>query len=310
MFHEGVLAENALELMRSRYAAYAMNLPDYIIQTTHPVSSNYSDNKFSWKRSISQFSKGSQFVGLEILDFKENKTIATVTFVAHITQEGHDATYTEKSFFEKIRGRWLYRGGELAEGHAPNLVTVGQLRLLPLAYYGDPILRRNGDIVEQITPELRTLIEEMIETMDVNDGIGLAAPQVHHSIRLFILRTPMEKEDGKFDFGEVEVFINPEIISHGQELWKRDEGCLSIPGIRAEVERPIDISVTYSNLEGEKVQKELKGLHARMFMHENDHINGILYVDHLDAAERESLEPFLNKIQSRIHTEGQGDKPL
>lgn len=112
-FHEGSLPENALQLMRSRYSAYVLNIPDYIIATTHPANPQYSEDKFSWKRSISQFSRISSFHKLEILDFKENKALATVTFTAYLSQEAHEATFTERSFFEKINNRWLYRDGQL-----------------------------------------------------------------------------------------------------------------------------------------------------------------------------------------------------
>ena len=307
-FHEGVLPENALELMRSRFAAYALNLPDYIIETTHPASPEYSSNKFSWKRSISKFSAESTFQKLDILDFKENRSLATVTFVAHLIQGGHDATFTEKSYFEKIRDRWFYRGGQLAEGHAPNLVTVGQLRLLPLAYYGEPILRKNADFIEEITPEIKHLVDEMIETMDVSDGVGLAAPQVHHSIRLFILRVPVENKETGLEFGDVQVFINPEVISKSEETWKREEGCLSIPGLRAGVERPNEIAVSYTNLDGVKIQENMKGMMARVFLHENDHINGVLFVDHVDPKEREAIELFLQNLQKKLH--GADNRPL
>src|ERR1700733_13250155 len=100
IFHKGGKPENALQLMRSRYSAFVLNLPDYIIATTHPASPQYSDNKFSWRRAISQFCQNSYFHNLEILDFKERNTIATVTFTVYLSQKGQDATFTEHSFFE------------------------------------------------------------------------------------------------------------------------------------------------------------------------------------------------------------------
>jgi peptide deformylase len=292
--------------MRSRFAAYALNLPDYIVETTHPANPDYHDNKFNWKRSIGAFCRNTTFEKLDVLDFKERKSMATVTFVAHMTQEGKNTTFTEKSYFELFNGRWLYKGGQLAEGHAPNLVTVGQLRVLPLAYYGEPILRKKADDIGEITPELKALIAEMVETMDVSDGIGLAAPQVHHSIRLFIIRKPIPKEDGDHDLGEVEVFINPTILSYSQETESRAEGCLSIPGIRSEVERPQEIVVEYTNAAGERVTNTFKDLGARVVLHENDHLNGVLFIDRLPKEIREEITPFLQVLQKRIH----GDNPL
>lgn len=110
-FHKGALLENALQLMRSRYSAYALSLPDYIMDTTHSANPNYSQDRISWKQSILQFSKNMTFHKLEILDFKEEGDKATVTFTAFLSQAGQDATFTEKSFFEKERNRWLYKEG-------------------------------------------------------------------------------------------------------------------------------------------------------------------------------------------------------
>jgi SEC-C motif domain protein len=110
-FHEGALPETALLLMRSRYSAYALNLPDYIIETTHPRNAQYAENKAQWRQSISHFSKITSFPKLVILEFKENQNSATVTFTAHLLQDGRDASFTEKSSFEKVNNRWLYLSG-------------------------------------------------------------------------------------------------------------------------------------------------------------------------------------------------------
>lgn len=112
-FHEGTPPATALQLMRSRYAAYALDKPDYIVKTTHRANPHYSEDIATWKKEISQFSKGTQFNRLEIHDFKEDRTTATVTFTAHLTQSHHDATFTEKSAFEKVGDWWMYRSGEI-----------------------------------------------------------------------------------------------------------------------------------------------------------------------------------------------------
>lgn len=106
--HEGAWPENALQLMRSRFSAYALNLPTYIIATTHPSSPLYETDLPAWKRKITAFSKNTSFLNLEILSFEENEMTATVTFTAYLSQGAHDATFTEKSHFEKLSGRWLY----------------------------------------------------------------------------------------------------------------------------------------------------------------------------------------------------------
>ena len=287
--------------MRSRYSAYVLNLPDYIVATTHPASPQYSENKFSWKRSISKFSTNSLFEKLKILDFKENKTVATVTFTAYLSQDNLDATFTERSYFEKKGNQWLYRGGQLAQGHVPTLITSGQLRLLPLAYYGDPILRKKADPIIEITDDIRKLVEEMIETMDASGGIGLAAPQIHHSIRLFIIRTPIETEQDKLEPGDVKVFINPLLTLPSSQTWKASEGCLSIPTLRSVVERPKEITVEYTSINGKLIKERFSGWEARVIMHENDHIEGLLFIDRLDKEERLRLVAFLQNLEKRVH---------
>ncbi len=300
-FHQGKEPSDALLLMRSRYAAYALNLPDYIIQTTHPASPEYLEDTAKWKRSISIFSNRSQFEKLEILDFQEKGSVAIVTFLAHLTQKKEDASFTEKSYFEKIRGKWFYRVGQLIEGHAPHLMTVSQIRLLPLAYYGNPILRKIADPVGEITDSVRTFVEEMIETMDACDGLGLAAPQVHHSVRIFVIRVPSEDDMGEMHLGNVKVFINPKISEHSQDTWEVSEGCLSIPSIHAKVKRSKSIVVEYTNLEGKRIKEHCSGWEARVILHENDHINGVLFIDHLSSEQKEAIDPFLRRLDRRIH---------
>jgi peptide deformylase len=300
LLHKGKRAQTALQLMRSRYTAYVLDLPEYIIQTTHPASPGFSEDTFAWKKSLSNFSRQSAFQRLEILDFKEAQSIATVVFTAYLLQEGRDATFTEKSHFEKKEGRWLYRGGQLAAGRAPNLITTGQLRLLPLAYYGDPILRKQGDLITEITEDVKKLVEEMVETMDACDGLGLAAPQIHHSIRLFVIRTPIERETDQLELGDVKVFINPKVSMPSKETWTANEGCLSIPGIQGLVERPREITVEYTQLDGTVVKTRFAGWEARVIMHENDHINGVLFLDRMEAAARKKLTVALQKLEKRL----------
>ena len=138
--------------------------------------------------------------------------------------------------------------------------------------------------------------------MDACNGIGLAAPQIHHSIRLFVIRAPIVTEKDKFEpGGEVKVFINPKISSPGAETWKASEGCLSIPTIRADVERPKEITVEFTDLEGNTNTEQFSGWEAKVILHENDHINGVLFIDHLDEEERSKLDPFLQNLKKRIH---------
>lgn len=300
-FHKGNFPENALQLMRARYSAYALNLPEYIIQTTHPASPQYEEDQSLWKKKLSDFSTKAEFRNLKILSFQEKGAVATVTFVAEIFQKDDDFTFTEKSYFEKFRGHWLYRSGQIASGHEPSLMTTGTMKILPLAYYGNPILRQETNPVREITKEIQQFAQEMIETMDACDGIGLAAPQVHHSIKLFVMRLPIETSSGDIEMGEALTLINPEISLQSKETSSAEEGCLSIPTIRAKVERPKSITITYQDIQGRKVQKRCFGWEARVVQHETDHLNNILFVDRLKSEEREKLEPFLKRLYGRIH---------
>lgn len=290
--------------MRSRYAAYALCLPGYIIQTTHPANPHYHHDVVEWRRQIAEFASSTQFTGLEIVGDQESGSLATVTFVARLFQDQKDLSFTEQSTFEKVRGKWLYRSGLMSQGHAPNLMTQGQLRQLPLAYYGHPILRKVAEPVVKITDDVRKLVDGMVETMDACGGIGLAAPQVHHSVQLFIIRKPTETAAGEVSFGEVKVFINPKLSSPSSETKNLSEGCLSIPTIRAEVSRPKEITVEYLDLSGRALQERVSGWEARVIQHENDHLQGVLFIDHLDKKTRDDLEPLLQNLHNRIHNGG------
>ncbi len=110
-YHEGQLPENAEVLMRSRYAAYALQLADYILQTTHPTNPAYQKDTAAWKEEILQFSRDMQFVGLEIKEFIDGPAVAFVTFTARLKQGEADASFTERSRFVKEKGRWFYQSG-------------------------------------------------------------------------------------------------------------------------------------------------------------------------------------------------------
>ncbi|PWU16269.1 MAG: peptide deformylase [Chlamydiae bacterium] len=182
-------------------------------------------------------------------------------------------------------------------------MTTEQLKILPLAYYDDPILRKKAEPITAITEDVKKLIEEMKETMDACNGIGLAAPQVHHSIRLFIIREPTNKEldKSKVKWGEIKVFINPEISFPSEKTWTESEGCLSIPNIYADVERAQEITVKYTNIKGKIIKQRISAWEARVVLHENDHIDGILFIDRLSQQEAEKLTPFLENLKKRIH---------
>lgn len=165
------------------------------------------------------------------------------------------------------------------------------MALLPIIKLGHPTLRKKALPISQITDDIRHLSENMIETMRLNDGIGLAANQVNMLIRMFVIDMKLIDEDL-----EAQVFINPEILdSSGSSL--KEEGCLSIPNVHADVIRPEKISVRYQTLNGDWVEETLEGLAARVFQHEFDHLNGVLFIDRIPPLQRKLIEPQIKKIQ-------------
>lgn len=170
---------------------------------------------------------------------------------------------------------------------------------LPLAYYGDPVLRKKTERVDEIDDELRQFVHDMFETMEVENGIGLAAPQVHRSISLFVTHVPIQQPDGKWIEGEYRVYINPKILEVGDELVEVTEGCLSIPKIQGTFLRPNYVKVEATDLEGNRFTRELTGLMAQNFCHENDHLNGVLYIDRMKGKARQEIEPYLREIKKK-----------
>jgi peptide deformylase len=170
---------------------------------------------------------------------------------------------------------------------------------LKIYYYGHPILRKRCAQVLEITDEIHKLAKDMIETMDKNNGIGLAAPQVGHSIRMFVLRNYVFTEDGHWTLSEPKVYINPKLSCPGNHFVTDTEGCLSLPGLRLSVERPDKISVEAMDLDGNVFVEELEGYNARIRMHENDHINGVLFIDRIDVNTRQKIDPILKEIKKK-----------
>lgn len=171
--------------------------------------------------------------------------------------------------------------------------------ILDLAYYGNPILRQKAEPVQKITAEIRTLIEDMIETMFDRNGMGLAATQIHKNVRIFVMCVPVRNDDGSWDRGEMHVFVNPKIVDYSEETESHEEGCLSIPNLHGNVIRPHKVKVEALNEKGERVVKEFSGLEAACVCHENDHLNGVLYIDRMDKKERAKLEKELREIKAK-----------
>ena len=161
--------------------------------------------------------------------------------------------------------------------------------------YNDPVLRRKARPVNQISGTVRKLIEDMFETMDAGGGIGLAAPQVGVSKRIFVLDTR--------ELGERLACINPKIISSSKnDLCPYNEGCLSLPDMEAEVIRPRRVTLQYTSPDGEEVQVEADDMLARVIQHEYDHLEGILFIDRVKSPrERRALVEEMNELEAVVH---------
>jgi peptide deformylase len=161
-----------------------------------------------------------------------------------------------------------------------------------LRYYGDPALRKAAAPVSEFDDALRALVGAMTETMRDANGVGLAAPQVGVSSRVIVIDT---------EYGEAPpyVLVNPEITAASEDTAVEDEGCLSLPGISLNVSRPARVSVRAQNENGEEFAIEnASGLLAKALQHEIDHLNGILFIDHVSAIQRGLLRGKLKKISA------------
>jgi peptide deformylase len=148
----------------------------------------------------------------------------------------------------------------------------------------DPVLRRPAKKIEKVTPEIRKLIDDMFETMHAANGLGLAAPQVGVSQRIFVVE--IEQDERIPGSGIAYALINPEIVKASEERDSGPEGCLSIPGWRGEVERASKVLVRALDRDGKRIRVEVEGLAARAMQHELDHLDGVLFIDKLTAPDR------------------------
>ena len=166
--------------------------------------------------------------------------------------------------------------------------------ILPIIAYGDSVLKKEAKDIEKGDKELSKLIADMFDTMNNAGGIGLAAPQVGKSVRLFIAdASPLEEESSK-DFKRV--FVNPTILEEFGDEWSYNEGCLSIPGIRGEVVRPSKIRIHYFDENWNEHTEEFDGMPARIIQHEYDHIEGILFVDYFSSLKKQLLRGKLSNV--------------
>ncbi|MDO6675735.1 peptide deformylase [Tenacibaculum sp. 1_MG-2023] len=175
--------------------------------------------------------------------------------------------------------------------------------ILPIVAYGDPVLRKVGKEIDKDYPQLEKLIADMKETMYNANGLGLAAPQIGKDIRLFIIDASPFAEDDDLSEEEKEVFknfnrvfINAKIVKEEGDEWAFNEGCLSIPTINEDVFRQETVTIEYQDENFEKHTETLSGLPARVFQHEYDHIEGILFTDKLSSLKKRLIKKKLDNI--------------
>lgn len=173
----------------------------------------------------------------------------------------------------------------------------------PIVAYGDPVLRKEARDIEQGEIDVKKLADDMFETMYAASGVGLAAPQIGMDIRVFVVDgTPINEsaetdediDPSLIDFKKV--FINAEIIEESGEEWAYEEGCLSIPGVRADVYRPEFVKIRYFDTDWNEHIEDYEGMAARIIQHEYDHIDGILFTDHLSSLKKQMLKKKLTNI--------------
>lgn len=171
------------------------------------------------------------------------------------------------------------------------------MAILPVVTYDDPVLRKTAEPVPEKYPGLDQLIEDMFETMYEANGVGLAAPQVGHSLRLFVVDADVitEEEDG-VSHGPG-VFINPEIKPLSDDRVEAEEGCLSLPDVREPVSRPDKIQISYLDRDFKFRTENVEGWYARVLQHENDHLKGILFIDYLGSFRKRLLKKKLDNIR-------------
>lgn len=166
--------------------------------------------------------------------------------------------------------------------------------IYPIVLYGDPVLKKKAKDVAQDDESVKEFAANLFETMYAAQGVGLASPQVGISLRVFVVdSTPMEDKE---EDGLKQVFINPEILEEDGEQWAFEEGCLSIPGIREDVNRQPKIRIKYFDENWEEHEETFDGMKARIIQHEYDHIEGILFTDHISSFKKRLLKGKLTNI--------------
>ena len=168
--------------------------------------------------------------------------------------------------------------------------------IYPVTVYGDPLLRKVAQPIDADFDGLQEFVENMFETMYHSDGVGLAAPQIGKSLRIFVIDASTAAEEEPELEGFKKAFINPEILERTGEEWVMNEGCLSLPEIREDITRPEHVKIKYLDENLEEHIEEYGGFAARVIQHEYDHLDGVLLIDHLSPLRRRLLKSKLMAI--------------
>ncbi|MBR4130650.1 MAG: peptide deformylase [Bacteroidaceae bacterium] len=170
--------------------------------------------------------------------------------------------------------------------------------ILPIYTFGQPVLRQEAEEIDKDYPELEQLIKDMYETLERSEGIGLAAPQVGLPIRLVVINLDVISDDLPEYKGYIKTFINPYIEEYDEtETDTMEEGCLSLPGIHEKVKRPTRIRVSYQDEQFQEHEEWVTGYLARVMQHEFDHLDGVVFTDHLQGLRRQLTKSKLQDIR-------------
>jgi len=180
-----------------------------------------------------------------------------------------------------------------ATNAAASEVSTPPRKIYPIVKYGDPILEKPAKTIMQFDAELEELAEDMFASMYTAQGVGLAAPQIGKSIRLAVV----DVTGGKNAEAKI-VLVNPEII-HGEGEKREEEGCLSIPGFRGYVVRPQFVTIKAQDIKGDRFEIRGEDLLARAFCHEIDHLNGVLFLQHLSMLKRDLIKRKIKKLKKQ-----------
>ena len=170
--------------------------------------------------------------------------------------------------------------------------------ILPVFAYGQPVLKKKAIEISPDYEDLGELIADMWETMYHANGVGLAAPQIGKGIRLFVVDTQQLNKKGQVPVGIKKVFINPVILEEFGNMWAYEEGCLSIPDVRGDVERLSQVRLRYLDEQFQLCEEVFDGMNARVIQHEYDHIEGVLFVERLKPLKKTLIRKRLDKIRS------------